>query len=145
MDKASVIALRSSLLQEGKNRSVRIAFDNGVILSSSSDIVIWNDDKEIVIGFTADSDGGAYAAGMPIRMIGSTYENIQFIMGNTNVENLETAIDSLSEAVTISSDDKKKIMEWYRKLFSKDYELSRNNYNPIDIKRGNIDIKEKQE
>ena len=82
MDKASVIALRDSLLQNGENRSVRVAFDNGVILSSSSDQIIWDDDKELVIGITADSDGGSFAANLPIRVIGSTYENIQFIMGN---------------------------------------------------------------
>lgn len=135
MDKASVIALRDSLLQQGKNRSVRIAFDNGIILSSASDIIIWNDDNEIVIAFTADNDGGAYIAKQPIKMIGSTYENIQFIMGNTDVDNLENAIDSLSNVINIDSDNKAKITEWYKKLFSKDYELDRKQYNPIDIIR----------
>lgn len=145
MDKASVIALRDSLLQEGKNRSVKIAFDNGIILSAASDIIAWNDDKEIIIGFTADSDGGAYIAGKPISIICSTYEHIQFIISNTNVENLETTIDNLSDVVTIDNDTKAQVVDWYRKLYSKDYELSRTNYDPIDIKRGNIDIKEKQE
>ena len=118
MDKASVVALRDALLQNGKNRSVRIAFDNGIILSFGSDQLIWDDDKEIVIAFTADSDGGSYIANLPIRVIGSTYENIQFIMGNTNVENLESVIDSLSAITNISDDTKTKLIEWYSKIYS---------------------------
>ena len=135
MDKASVIALRDSLLQNGENRSVRVAFDNGVILSSSSDQIIWDDDKELVIGITADSDGGSFAANLPIRVIGSTYENIQFIMGNTNVEKLESVLDSISNITTISDETKSKLIEWYSKLFSHKYILSKKNYDPIDIKR----------
>lgn len=135
MDKASVIAIRDALLQNGQNRSVRIAFDNGIILSESSDIVFWNDETEIVVGFTADNESGSYIAGLPIRIICSTYENIQFIMGNTNVEKLEPSIDSLSAIVSISDENKAKLIEWYRKVYSHKYELSRKNYDPIDIVR----------
>lgn len=135
MDKASVIAIRDALLQDGKNRAVRVAFDNGINLSHASDIIIWNDDKEIVVGFTADSDSGSFTANLPISMICSTYENIQFIIGNTNVDKLEDAINSLSNVVTIDDEAKEKILEWYSKLYSHEYELSHKNYNPIDIKR----------
>lgn len=135
MDKASVVALRDALLQNGENRAVRIAFDNGIILSQSSDQIIWDDDKELVIGITADSDDGSFASGLPIRIIGSTYENIQFIMGNTNVDKLESILDSISTITTISDEDKSKLLEWYSKLYSPEYILSRKAYNPIDIKR----------
>ena len=135
MDKASVVALRDALLQNGENRAVRIAFDNGIILSQSSDQIIWDDGKELVIGITADSDDGSFASGLPIRIIASTYENIQFIMGNTNVDKLESILDSISNITTISDEDKSKLLEWYSKLYSPDYILSRKAYNPIDIKR----------
>lgn len=135
MDKASVIALRDSLLQNGENRSVRIAFDNGVILSQASDTIIWDDAKELVIAFTTDSDSGAYSAQLPIRVITSTYEHIQFIMGNTNVDKLPEVIDSLGSVVNITEDTKNKLVEWYTKVFSHEYELSRKNYDPVDIKR----------
>lgn len=135
MDKASVVALRDALLQNGENRSVRIAFDNGIILSQSSDQIIWDDDKELVIGITADGDDGSYASGLPIGIIGSTYENIQFIMGNTNVEKLESVLDSINTIAPISDEDKSKLIEWYSKLYNPNYILSRKAYNPIDIKR----------
>lgn len=135
MDKASVIAIRDALLQNGQNRAVRIAFDNGIILSESSDQVIWDDDKELVIGITADNEGGAYIAGLPIRIIGSTYENIQFIMGNTSVENLGSALDSIGAIAPINDKDKASLIEWYRKLYSHEYVLDRKHYDPIDIKR----------
>lgn len=134
MDKNSVIAIRSALLDKD-NRAVKIVFDNGVILSPSSDIVIWDDDKEIITGFTADSDGGSYSADLPIRIICSTYEHIQFIMGNTNSKKLESVIDKLSSAVPITDDNKDKIIEWYKKLYDYKFELLRKNYDPVDIKR----------
>lgn len=135
MDKVSVIAIRDALLQNGNNRAVKICFDNGIILSQSSDQVIWDDDKEIIIGITADSDSGSFIAGLPINIIGSTYEHIQFIMCNTNVENLKSVLDNIDTIKTISDEDKSKIVEWYSKLYSPDYVLSRKEYNPIDIKR----------
>lgn len=135
MNKNSVIALRDALLQNGENRAVKIAFDNGIILSQSSDQIIWDDDSETVIGITADGDGGSFLAGLPISIICSTYEHIQFIIGNTNTKNLESILDSISEVTTISDEDKSKIIEWYSKLFSPEYVLSRDHYDPIDIKR----------
>ena len=110
MEKNAVIAFRDALIANGKHRAIRIAFDNGINLSLSSDIVIWDDDKELVIGFTADGTSGSFEAGLPIRIICSTYENIQFILANTNVEvkkeykekytleDLTTIIDSLKSA-----------------------------------------------
>lgn len=135
MDKASVVALRNSLSQNGDNRSVKIAFDNGIIISLASDIVLWNDDKEIVIAFTADSNSGAYEANKPISIIGSTYENIQFIIGNTNVKNLDSIIDSISNVTSVKDEDKKQIINWYKKVYSYKHELDTKSYNPIDIKR----------
>lgn len=136
MDKASVVALRTALLKDGENRSVKIAFDNGIVMSQASDVIIWDDDKEIVIAFTSDSNSGSYLAGLPISVISSTYENIQFIMGNTNVENLESVIDGLASATDkITDEDKNKIIEWYKKVYSHEHELYRKNYNPTDIVR----------
>lgn len=134
MDKASVIAIREALDYEN-NRTVRIAFDNGINLSPSSDIVIWNDDKEIIIGIVADGEGGSYVAGLPIKVICSTYENIQFIMGNTNNDNIDDTLDALKNVVSFTDEDKKNIKEWYKKLYSPNYELSHKNYNPVDIIR----------
>lgn len=134
MDKASVIAIREAL-QYTENRTVRVAFDNGVILSSASDIILWKDSDEIIIGITADNDSGSFLAGLPIRIICSTYENIQFIMGNTNVENLDNTLEGLNNIVSISGEDETKIKEWYEKIYSHNYELSRKNYNPVDIIR----------
>lgn len=135
MDKAAVIAIRDSLLQGGKNRAITVVFDNGINLTLSSDLVIWDDDKETVVAFTADGHDGAFVADLPIKIICSTYENIQFIMSNNNVENLEAVIDSLSSAVVISDENKAKIMEWYTKLYDYRRNLIHKNYNPIDIVR----------
>lgn len=134
MDKASVIAIREALNYED-NRSIRIAFDNGVNLSPSSDIILWKDEDEIVIGITADNDSGSYSAGLPIKVICSTYENIQFIMGNTNNDNMDKTLEGLNSIVGLSDEDKKNIKEWYNKLYDPNYELSRKNYNPVDIIR----------
>lgn len=142
MDKAFVVAMRNALLNDGKNRAVRVVFDNGIVLSQSSDLIIWDDDKEIIVGFTASSDGGSYIAGLPIEIISSKYENIQFIIGNTNVDKLEEVIDSLKNAVNITDDAKEKLIEWFSKLYSHKYQLSTENYDPIDIIR---DKKEKKE
>lgn len=135
MDKASVIAIREALKYNDNNRSVRIAFDNGVVLSSASDIILWKDEDEIIIGITADSDSGSYVADKPIGVICSTYENIQFIIGNTNSENIKETIDGLTSIVNLSDEDKNNIIKWYDKLYDYRYELSQKNYNPIDIKR----------
>ena len=135
MDKESVIAHRDALLNNGKNRAIKIAFDNGVVLSLSSDVVVWDDDNERIVGFMADSDSGAFAAGLPIRIICSTYENIQFITGNTKPEDLDSMIDSLSNSVPISAESKQKITQWYDRLFDTKYNLARKNYNPTDIIR----------
>lgn len=148
MEKNAVIAFRDALIANGKHRAIRIAFDNGINLSLSSDIVIWDDDKELVIGFTADGTSGSFEAGLPIRIICSTYENIQFILANTNVEvkkeykekyaleDLTTIIDSLKSASSnITDDDKTKIINWYSKLLDPKHDLSHKAYNPIDIRR----------
>lgn len=135
MDKESVIAHRDALLNNGKNRAIKIAFDNGVVLSLSSDVVVWDDDNERIVGFMADSDSGAFAAGLPIRIICSTYENIQFITGNTKPEDLDSMIDSLSNSVPISAESKQKITQWYDRLFDPVYNLARKNYNSTDIIR----------
>lgn len=135
MEKSAVVAIRDALLMEGKNVSIKIAFDNGINLVLASDMVLWDDDKEIVVGFCADSDSGSFEAAKPIRIICSTYENIQFIMSNTNVDNLEKFFNSLSGCMTISDENKKKIMDYYSKIFDYRRDLSHKNYNPIDIKR----------
>lgn len=151
MDKNSVIAIRDALLNDGKNRSVRIVFDNGVNLSYSSDIIIWDDDTEVVVGFTACADGGSYSANLPIQIICSTYENIQFIMGNVRVDeikegyDLKSMIESLSDVVSIADEEKADIIEWYSKLYSHKYELSRENYDPVDIIRGKKGMTKKEE
>jgi hypothetical protein len=134
MDKASVIAIRNALQYE-ENRTIRIAFDNGVNLSNASDIILWKDDAEIVIGIMADNDSGSYSAGLPIKVICSTYENIQFIMGNTNNDNMDKTLEGLISIVDLSDEDKTSIKEWYTKLYSYEYELSHKNYNPTDIIR----------
>lgn len=134
MDKASVIAIREALKYE-TNRTVRVAFDNGIILSSASDVILWKDEDEIVIGIVADGDDGSFISGNPIKIIGSTYENIQFIMGNTNSDNIEDAMDGLSSIVSLSDEDKKNIKKWYSRLYDYKYDLSHKNYNPIDIIR----------
>lgn len=135
MEKSTVVAIRDALLMDGKNVSIKIAFDNGINLTLASDMVLWDDDKEIVVGFCADSDSGAFEAAKPIRLICTTYENIQFIMSNTNVDNLEKFFDSLSSCMTITDENKKKIMDYYSKIFDYRRDLSHKNYNPIDIKR----------
>lgn len=136
MEKTAVVALRDALLQDGKNKTLRIAFDNGINFTLSSDLVLWDDEKEIVVGLIADSDSGSFEAGLPIRVITSTYENIQFIMGNTNVKNLEGLLDSLKSAMTISEENKAKILKWYNAVYDYRKPLSRTNYNPTDIIRG---------
>lgn len=135
MDKASVVAIREALKYNEENRAFRVAFDNGIIISTASDQIFWNDDTEIVVAITADNDGGSFIAGLPIRVICSTYENIQFIMGNTNPEKLEDVIDGLTEIVSISDEDKSMITDWYEKLYSPNYRLAHKNYEPIDIIR----------
>lgn len=135
MEKSAVVALRDALYIENKNKSVKIAFDNGINLVLSSDMVLWDDEKEIVVAFVADSDSGSFEAGKPIRIICSTYENIQFIMANTNVDNLDTFFDTLSNVINIDDEKKKVIKDYYTKIYDYRRDLSHKNYNPIDIIR----------
>lgn len=147
MEKSAVIALRDALVDNGNHRAIRIAFDNGINVSLSSDLVVWDDDKELVIGFCADSATGSLAAGLPIKVICSTYENIQYIMANTNVkinpdygkkyslEDLSTVIDNLKSVVSITDESKQKIVDWYSKVYDYNYDLSHKAYNDIDIIR----------
>lgn len=135
MDKASIVAIREALKYNEGNRTIRVVFDNGVVLSSGSDIILWKDDDEIIIGIVADNDGGSYIADKPIRIICSTYENIQFIMGNINSKDINDTIDGLKSIMDISDEDKTNISNWYDKLYDYKYELSRKNYDPIDIIR----------
>lgn len=157
MEKNAVIKIRDSLLCNNTNRAIRVVFDNGINLSLSSDLVVWDDDNEIIIGFTADGDSGSFEAGLPIEIICSTYENIQFIMTNTNVkvkdenkklygyQDLSTILDSLSAVAPITDEAKKKIIDWFTKVFSPEYLLSKNAYLPRDNKRGNKLVKLKEE
>lgn len=135
MNKASIVAIREALKYNEGNRTIRVVFDNGVVLSSGSDIILWKDDDEIIIGIVADNDGGSYIADKPIRIICSTYENIQFIMGNINSKDINDTIDGLKSIMDISDEDKTNISNWYDKLYDYKYELSRKNYDPIDIIR----------
>lgn len=135
MDKASIVSIREALRYNEGNKSIRVVFDNGVVLSSSSDIILWKDDDEIIIGIVADNDGGSYIADKPIQIICSTYENIQFIMSNINSKNIDDTIDGLKSIMDISDEDKTNISNWYNKLYDYKYELSRKNYDPIDIIR----------
>lgn len=148
MEKNAVIAFRDALIADGKHRAIRVAFDNGINLSLSSDLVIWDDDKELVIGFTVDGTSGSFESRMPIRIICSTYENIQFILANTNVEikqeykdkytleDLSTIVSSLQSATpNITDEVKDEIVNWYSKVLDPKYDLSHKAYNPIDIRR----------
>ena len=148
MEKAAVVAFRDALMAEGKHRSIRIAFDNGVNLSTTSDLVIWDDDKELVIGFIADAYAGSFVADLPVRIICSTYEMIQFIMANTNVqikdeykerytlEDLPTLLDQFDSVTDkITEDQKKQIVKWFSRLFDGKYDLAHNAYMPTDIRR----------
>ena len=145
MDTKDVIAFRNSLLDD-KNRSFTVLFDNGIILSSGSDMILWNDDTETIVGIIADSNSGAYEAGLPIRIICSEYQQIQFITYNTNVDNLETCLDAISKngVVTITDENKQKILDYYKKIFDYRRDLSHRNYNPTDLKRGATQVKIKE-
>ena len=134
MDKASVVAIRKALLRDEKDRAVRVVFDNGVVLSSGSDIIFWDDDKELIVALTSDSDGGSYSANLPIRVITSTYEHIQFIMSNTNTDKLDDTLGRLTSLVNISDEQKAEIKKWYDRVYGL-YELSDKNYDPVDIIR----------
>lgn len=136
MEKADVIELRDALLQDGKNRTLRVVFDNGVNVSSASDIILWDDDKELIIALTADYSSGSFEVQKPIKIIGSNYENIQFLTANTDVENLNSVLDELGKITSISAEEKKNIVQWYDSLYDYRKNLSKTNYNPIDIKRG---------
>lgn len=135
MEKSAVIAIRDALLANDKNNPIRIVFDNGDNLSLAGDIVIWDDNKEMILGFVADSTSGSFIANMPIRIICSTYENIQFINGYSNTKNLKNIIEGLSSTVSIQEDAKSKIIEYFSKIYSDKYDLSHKAYNPIDIIR----------
>lgn len=137
MEKSAVIALRDALLKNDKENPIRINFDNGTNLSLAGDLVFWNDDKELIVGLTASSDSGSFIANKPVRIICSTYENIQYINGYSNTKDLGKIIDGLSSSniVNISSEDKDKIIDWFTKLYSYEYDLSHDEYNPVDIKR----------
>lgn len=134
MDKASVVAIRKALLRDEKDRAVRVVFDNGVVLSSGSDIIFWDDDKELIVALTSDSDSGSYSANLPIRVITSTYEHIQFIMSNTNTDKLDDTLERLTSLVNISDEQKAEIKKWYDRVYGL-YELSDKNYDPVDIIR----------
>ena len=157
MEKESVIAFRDALCDNGDHRAIRIAFDNGINISLSSDLIIWDDDNERVVAFTADGIAGSFEAGTPIRIICSTYEHIQFIMSNTGVkikneykenyklEELEKQIDNLKSVVNITDDTKKSIISWFDKIYSPSYELSQKAYKPVDFRRGNELVKTKKD
>lgn len=133
MEKTAVIAIRDSLLNNN-DKNLRIVFDNGVNLSEIGDIVIWDDEKEIVTGFVTDSTSDGFIADKQIKIISSTYENIQFLMGNTDVKNLEAVINGLKTSINITDDQVKKIKEYFGKLLDPSYELKKKYY-PNDIKR----------
>lgn len=146
MDKTDVINFRDSLLLDGKNKSFRILFDNGIVMSSGSDMILWDDDNETVVGIIADSDSGSFEAGLPIRIICSEYAQIQFITSNTNVDNLETYLDALgnSGSLKITDENKEKILDYFKKVYDYRRDLSHKNYNPIDLKRGSEQVKIKE-
>lgn len=149
MEKESVILIRDSLINDGSHRIVEVLFDNGTMLNVATDQILWDDDKEIIIGITTDYDASNLAVDLPIKIIASTYENIQFFTCTTNVkinktlqdtEKLETIIDRISTNIhTISVEDKNKIINYYTKLTDGKHELLRNVYLPSDI------IRDKQE
>lgn len=150
MQKDTFVALRDALLDGGKHRAIKIAMDNGVMVSLSSDLVVWDDEDEIMVAFVADSDSGAYGANLPIRVICTEYEHIQFIMANTNVklnkrqlsnnENLETVINNINKVVPISEDKKESIINWFGKIYGGKHELVNNAYLPGDLNRGKKDL-----
>lgn len=145
MDTKDVITFRNSLYDD-KNKSLTILFDNGIVLSSGSDIILWNDEDETVVGIIADSNAGSFEAGLPIRLICSEYQQIQFITYNTNVDNLETCLDTLTKnGFKITDENKQKALDYYKKIFDRNRDLSHRNYNPTDLKRGakQVEIKEK--
>lgn len=122
MKKSAVVAFRESLTVD--NKTLRIVFDNGVNLSISSDLVIWDDENETIVGFVADGQSGSFNAGLPIRAICSTYENIQFMMANTNISGLSTMIDNLKTSVTtINDENKQQIMDYFNKIYDYRTEL----------------------
>ena len=145
MEKTDVIAFRDALLMDGKNRSLKVIFDNGVMLSSGSDMILWNDNNATVVGIIADSDSGSFEAGLPIRIICSEYEHIQYITSNTNADNLETYLNALSPHMNISDENKNKILDYFKKVFDYRRDLSHKNYNPTDLKRGSEQVKIKGE
>ena len=142
MDAKSVIAIRDALLNDGKNRTVRVIFDNGFNLSYTSDIIKWDDEAEIVVGLTACADGGSYSANLPIEIVCSTYENIQFITAHAATEDpkegydLKTVLDAMEPIAAFNDEEKAEILKWYSRLYSHKYELSQENYDPVDIVRG---------
>lgn len=123
MEKSAVINFRDSLTKN-ENNTLRIAFDNGINLSIASDCVIWDDENEMIVGFIADGQSGSYSAGLPIRVITSTYENIQFLTANINIKQLPKMIDSIKEAVSTIDDSKKKqIVDYFGKIYDYRTEL----------------------
>lgn len=136
MEKQAVISIRDALLNGGKNTAViTVVFDNGPNLSLAADNVIWNDENEIIIGFVPASSSGSLIANLPIRVLCSTYENIQFISGYTNTKNIGKVVEGLQPLTKLSEENKKKLVDYLIKLNGDNYDLDHKDYYPIDIKR----------
>lgn len=133
MEKADVIAIRDALMQNG-NKAIRVIFDNGINLSLASDVVIWDDSTDIVVGIIADYDSGAYSAGMPVKIICSNYENIQFITSNASLKDIQKQVEALETIVTFTEENKKSLNNLL-KLMDPRALLSHKAYEAVDIIR----------
>ena len=117
MIKADVVKFRDEACAGCKD--IVVVCDNMIIFSTNTSFVVWDDDNERVYSIRANT--GQYTQdGVPMEILCTSYENIQYIKGYTTTANLKNVLqDTFVGGGLIDNEKLDKIIEYANKVTGK--------------------------
>lgn len=121
MDKETVISLRTRLKQN--NIPLRIWCDNEHHFDESDEFIAWDDANEIIYAIrptTLRDQGTGHAPDIPMQVVTTSYEQIQYIVAAVNKEYLDKIVAELQSDGLVTDDNIKVINKYVHNLTSLD-------------------------
>ena len=113
MQKTSVVYARDTLF---KGQSIKIIADNMRKYNTSTDCVIWDDDKELcyVLRFNTNlaSDQDKY----PVTVDVFEYEVIQYLIKDTTEDETNEILTGLEKLLATNEMSKEAILDYFKKM-----------------------------
>ena len=113
MQKASIIQARDTLF---KGQNIKIIADNMRKYNTSTDCVIWDDEKELCYVLRFNTNLASNQDKYPVTVDVFEYEVIQYLIKDTTEDETNEVLTSLESLLATNNMSKEAILDYFKKI-----------------------------